>query len=264
MATRGRQHVPQIQTKSISGSRHYVHPKTGEQVPSVTTILGVVNKPALPRWAAKMTAEYAVANRKTWESLDDRAATELLKGSPWRSMNDAADKGTSIHGIAEKLLRGERIEYVQPGTEHACQSVAEFITAVQPKPVGIEVTVWSHKHKYAGTLDLLAMIDDELWLIDWKSSKGVYADFALQLAAYAMADEIIYPDGRSIDMPKIEKAAIAHVPKEGGWAFVELDVGEHARQAFMHARGLFEWQSVHSGKAVGASLSTSPQTAQTN
>ena len=241
-----------------------MHPKTNEQVPSVTTILGVVNKPALPRWAAKMTAEYAVAQKDTWTGLDNRAAIELLKGSPWRSMNDAAEKGTSIHGIAEKLLRGEQIDFIQPGTEHACQSVAELITALRPKPVAIEATVWSHKHKYAGTLDLLATIDDELWLIDWKSSKGVYPDFALQLAAYAMADEIIYPDGTSTPMPEISNAAIAHVPKEENWAFVPLNIGEPARTAFLHALGLFEWQNVHANNAVGANLSTSPTTAKTN
>lgn len=255
---------PSISTKSISGNRHYVHPKTNEQVPSVTTILGVVNKPALPRWAAKMTAEYAVAQKDTWTGLDNRAAIELLKGSPWRSMNDAAEKGTSIHGIAEKLLRGEQIDFIQPGTEHACQSVAELITALRPKPVAIEATVWSHKYKYAGTLDLLATIDDELWLIDWKSSKGVYPDFALQLAAYAMADEIIYPDGTSTPMPEISNAAIAHVPKEENWAFVPLNIGEPARTAFLHALGLFEWQNVHANNAVGANLSTSPTTAKTN
>ena len=255
---------PSIQTKSISGNRHYVHPKTNEQVPSVTTILGVVNKPALPRWAAKMTAEYAVSSKNSWANLDDRAAVELLKGSPWRSMNDAAEKGTSIHAIAEKLLRGEQIDFIQPGTEHACQSVAEFIQALQPKPVAIEATVWSHKHKYAGTLDLIATIDNELWLIDWKSSKGVYADFALQLAAYAMADEIIYPDGSSMPMPEINNAAIAHVPKEENWAFVPLNIGEPARQAFLHALGLFEWQSIHASSAVGANLSTSPATAKNN
>ena len=32
----------------------------GKRIPSVTTVLGVINKPGLPYWAAKLVAEEAI------------------------------------------------------------------------------------------------------------------------------------------------------------------------------------------------------------
>ena len=71
--------------------RHYQHPKTGELVPSVTNIIGVLNKPALPRWAAKVVAEQAAAMKTSLPNLDDAEVVDMLKGAPWRSSTRAAD-----------------------------------------------------------------------------------------------------------------------------------------------------------------------------
>ena len=86
--------------------RHYQHPATGELVPSVTNILNVLNKPALPRWAAKVVAEQAVAMRESLTKLDEAEAVDILKGSPWRNSTRAADRGTTIHAYLEARLSG--------------------------------------------------------------------------------------------------------------------------------------------------------------
>ena len=42
-------------------------------------------------------------------------------------------------------------------------------------------------HAYAGTIDAVAIKGDELVIVDWKTSNGLYAEHMLQVAAYARA-----------------------------------------------------------------------------
>src|SRR6266568_649913 len=90
---------------SENGSRWYVWPNTGERFPSVTTILSVIDKPALKRWAAKMTAEYAVSNLHIWDQLDDAAAVDLLKGAPFRYTEKRSDLGTAVHEAVDRYVK---------------------------------------------------------------------------------------------------------------------------------------------------------------
>ena len=43
----------------------------GQWVPGVTTILGVLDKPAIPKWAASQVAEYVADNPDAVEHLRD-------------------------------------------------------------------------------------------------------------------------------------------------------------------------------------------------
>lgn len=53
--------------------------------------------------------------------------------------------------------------------------------------------VHSHKHKYAGTIDAVAIRNTPtstgIVVLDWKTSNQIYSDYALQAAAYAKAWE---------------------------------------------------------------------------
>ncbi|HEY7822245.1 MAG TPA: hypothetical protein VIG24_05410 [Acidimicrobiia bacterium] len=61
--------------------RHYQHPN-GDMVPSVTNVIGILDKPALPRWAAKMVAESAYRMRHSLAGMEQNEAVDMLKGSP--------------------------------------------------------------------------------------------------------------------------------------------------------------------------------------
>jgi len=52
-----------------------------------------------------------------------------------------------------------------------------------------EKTVYSKKYNYVGTFDALAKVGDEekIYLIDYKSSKGIYSTMRYQTAAYCEA-----------------------------------------------------------------------------
>ena len=67
----------------------------------------------------------------------------------------------------------------------------------------VESAVYSVTHGYAGTLDLIATLrDGKRWLLDLKTSKGVYGDMALQQAAYRFAEYLAIDDGEHIPCPR--------------------------------------------------------------
>jgi hypothetical protein len=58
--------------------------------------------------------------------------------------------------------------------------------------LAVELTVFSARFKYAGTLDLWALGRDGMqYIFDWKSGRAVYPEYAVQLAAYANAEYAI-------------------------------------------------------------------------
>ena len=72
----------------------------------------------------------------------------------------------------EKIGNGEdpgpiRIE-VQPYVDQFNKFLDEF----QPEFIGQELTVWSEKHRYAGSTDAFLRIQDEPIVIDYKTSKS--------------------------------------------------------------------------------------------
>jgi hypothetical protein len=256
---------PANSTTGWSGARVYTHPITGVAVPSVTTILGVLDKPALPRWAAKETAMYAVENVESWRGLDPVSAVELLKGAPWRMSKGAADAGTDAHAYCEELLtaimQGRALpeavvndSLFAPLHGNALRNVRALIEAIKPIPIAIEVGAWSNAHGYAGTFDNLCIVDGLLTMVDVKSSKAVYPEMALQLSAYRFADSALFADGTELPMPNIARAQIWHVPKEGMWKVVEIRADHEEFKAFLAAKALFEWKANHSANVISKTV----------
>lgn len=242
---------------TVGTGRGYVHPVTQVTVPSVTTILQVLDKPALPRWAAKSVAEFATANKNSWVNLPDDAAIDLLKGSPWRTRDRAAEAGTNAHEYCEALLNGEvsiDAQFDPPGLGEAARNLRGILKAVQPQPLVIEGTVWSHKYGYAGSFDGIHVIDGVITLVDLKTSTGVYSDYSIQLAAYKYAEVILKTDGSEVPVPPIEKCQIWHAPKEGSWSIVEMDVTEAEFGVFLAALEVFKWKSERSKTVMGKKI----------
>jgi hypothetical protein len=121
--------------------------------------------------------------------------------------------------------------------------------------------VYSH-HGYAGTLDAIVRIAGETWLLDYKTSKGVYPETALQLAAYANADFIGRPgDPIRYGIPVIEQYGVVHIRPEGA-ELVPMDVGG-AFEAFLAAKRLTDWRSADVvGRPVGPALLNFPRTSE--
>ena len=252
--------TPQRATPHTSrwGSRRYTVPNvegTGEMsYPSVTTVLGIINKPALVYWAAKSERDYCLEQLEAfYTSLTKRISPLSFRLSylerlgsrlAYRKISrEALDIGRLVHDRIEWEMRSElglgylpepRIpdELVLPdGTtvihpaRQSYESYRRWKTEKRVTPLRVEQVVWSHRYGIAGTLDWVGRVEDRLTLADWKSSKAIYFEMPLQIAAYRQC---------WIEMGHGEPplgGLIVRLPKETGDEFEALEVEWEEQEA---------------------------------
>jgi hypothetical protein len=245
--------APKLARSTASG-RVYEHPLTGERVPSVTTIIsGGVPKPALPRWAAKSAAEYAAKSWDTLAPLDADERVTLIKGAPWRESGRAADLGSLIHDAIDCWLSDAPLPDWPADAEGFMAGFTDFLSEREPHVVHTEGTIWNREHGYAGTFDLLAVINGRLTLIDHKTGKGVYPEVALQLSALAHGEVIVAPDGSEQPMPAVDLFGVLHL-RPRSWALVPVTPTGVSFDAFLAAKQITEWTRDVAPGVLGARL----------
>jgi hypothetical protein len=190
----------------------------GKWVPGVTTLLSKgLPKPALVRWAAKTVAEFVASNPEDVETLRRMGhgpMVDALKATPWQERDDAAVRGTDVHDIAEKLVHGEEVAV----PEHLADSVngyVRWLDASGVEPIWTERPVASRKWWYAGKPDIVCRIGADVWLLDWKTARGVYGDNALQVCAYGNAEFSAATPEDEEPMPHIDRYGVVHIQPDG-------------------------------------------------
>ena len=212
---------------------HHYEDANGQRVPGVTTILDKgMPKPALLPWGIKTVAEYAVNNREDLAGLPPTEMLATLKGAPYKERDAAAKRGSEVHALAERLVNGEDVTVPRELDRHVAHYV-EFLDACNPQPVLVEAVVYHLEYGYAGTLDLIADMGGERWLLDLKTAKGVYAETAYQLAAYRYATHYVDADGVAQPMIPVDRCAVVHVT-EKGWSVIPMQADEAVLKAFRH------------------------------
>jgi hypothetical protein len=263
-----------VRTIQRGGSRFYLDPDRPEiKLPGVTSVIGMLPKPFLQHWAAKMTAELAVDALPFVAQMAERdrsGAVDYLKGAARRYTAIRADIGSKAHDLFERMIRGDAVGHVHPDVEPYRQQFADFLAAVNPELVDAENVAWSDKHGYAGSFDaiLRVWLDDEnkptpdrsgtpaLMIVDWKTSRDTYPEVALQMAAYAYADRIIAPDGSTRPMPDFDGAAVLHITPEG-WAFKPVRIDPDVFEFFVTLRRIFDWDRDVSKTVIGRAIAKS-------
>jgi hypothetical protein len=169
-------------------SRAYTFGNT--EYPSVTTVLDCLGKgDALMHWAVGQATAYIRQNRGLGLSLD-----ELLERASknWMTVKgEAADIGSEIHDLIEKYIQHgkDAVGTYRSEVTHGFLAFLEWERAHGVKWVKSEFPIVSHVHGYAGTLDAICIYEDRPYVIDFKSSKGFYDTFGMQIAAYRKAAE---------------------------------------------------------------------------
>ena len=150
-----------------------------EFVPSVSWISGFYPKGiAFYKWLAD----------KGWNEA------EALKSS-------AGNKGSKIHQAIEDLLKGKEVkmdekflnketlqeEELTVDEYEAIMSFVDWYNETNPEIVGTEQVVFNDEYGYAGTVDLICRIGDQLYIIDFKTGQSIWPEYELQISAYKHA-----------------------------------------------------------------------------
>lgn len=179
---------PATATTEADGSRTYTYPPTGEEFPSVTTILGATEgKPWLAPWSAGIAAGYAVDNLAELAAIVKRdgrdAAVALAKKQAERIRDRKRDTGGYVHDVVEALVlwahetagaRGSDIalpvlpdhlagEYydddpVEDVADWMVEGFLNWVSDYNPQFRAAEMTVFHPGLRVAGTLDSIGYL----------------------------------------------------------------------------------------------------------
>jgi genome maintenance exonuclease 1 len=157
----------QIKQINTSGKRLYETPDGN--FPSITTVLSSLSKAGIQAWRKRVGEEEA-----------NRISTQ------------ASRRGTRTHSIIEDYLKNQQ-DYLSghmPDSIELFQSVQSILNTHIGKIYGLEVSLWSKFLGVAGRCDCIAEYDDEISIIDWKTSSKPKKEewiesYKLQGTAYA-------------------------------------------------------------------------------
>ena len=196
----------------------------GDRVPSVTTILGVVDK-NLTNWANKLGLQ--------GKSLSDESSHVM-------------GIGTLLHAYIEGMFRDEDVDdsgFTDEQKEVAQRCFGKFslwASEHQITPISLELSLASGR--YGGTMDALLEIDRVVTIMDWKTSKDIYPEYFAQLSAYhnLISEKFDLGEDIGFTIPNnIQQVGILKVPKENGQDF-EYSVRNVDSREFRNAWIYFE------------------------
>ena len=160
-------------------------------VPSPTSIIGIMGKPGLERWAKEQVGIACYHNQPV-DGEDEKAYAKRGMNLAYQQTAKAAEFGKEFHSRLENVLNGEPMEeewkiHFTPILEWKAEKSLQFIER--------EKIVLNLKEGYAGTMDVAARGGaGEKMVVDWKTRKThpsypitPYDTQILQIAAYAAA-----------------------------------------------------------------------------
>jgi hypothetical protein len=208
------------------GKGHSYQAADGTKLDGVTTILGDgIPKKALVGWAGRTVAEYVadrlrevdgtlVADdlipdliklnqerpprfRERWDGSFSRGAiSKVLSGVMYADRDQAGNRGTEVHKLAEQLARGEDVDVPEELVGHV-DSYIQFLEDFRPEVLLLETVVANLTHGYAGTLDSILRIPGMgVVQVDIKTNRsGPFGEVGLQLVGYSRAELYVDDDG---------------------------------------------------------------------
>lgn len=169
-----------------------------ERMVSVTTVLGVLAKPALIRWAEAQGAAGAVRAERMGEldGVEPEQAVERVRtlglGAD-AARDEAAGRGLDTHAVLEAWMtegRPPNVAEFEPEVRGYVQGLASWLVEHDPELVWSERVIAHPDQRYAGRADLRARIDGRDVIVDLKTSRSgrSYPEAHIQVAAYAAAE----------------------------------------------------------------------------
>jgi len=179
--------LQELESKTCEKGRFYKAPN-GNWYPSVTTVVGHQSIEGIRKWE----------KRVGWTE-----AEKIRRTSSWR--------GTKYHGIVENYIKGN-LEAVKESTGlpailfRAARAVLDRIDNVHV----LEAPLYSDDLCIAGRVDCIAEFDDDLAIIDFKTTKELKQEswlekYFVQEAAYAY----MYWERTGVEVKKLVTLSVA-------------------------------------------------------
>lgn len=165
--------------------------KEGVEVPSATTIISILNKPALVKWANIMGFK--------------RTRTEDI-------LSRAAEIGTLMHDCLEKFFKGEKFSLPEKHFNYKDILLIRLdgFFGWKEKQSNVKAILLEEElvtDTFGGTMDFYGELNSENIILDFKTSSNVYSSMFLQLAAYTI---IMEERGYQVDA-----VGILHITEKG-------------------------------------------------
>lgn len=188
----------------------------GHRVPSVTTVLSVLAKPALIKWAHGLG----------------------LKGIDMDGyVDELAGIGTLAHRMILDHLRGDATEtacYTPQQVDLAENCFLKYLEWERQhsvEPLIVETPLVSSEYGFGGTPDFYGMIDGQLCLMDFKTGKGIYEDYWYQLGGYSLVLAERPSCYRILNIGRDESERFVEAQRE------DIDA---EREIFLHALAIYK------------------------
>jgi hypothetical protein len=251
---------PNAWTDPETGLRFYDW--QGRQLPSATTIRRLAGIPhRLSQWQISKVVDRAVTEHMELQRMLTRErrprervleknriteASKWLRAAATEERDASAKLGTLVH---DACAQGFDPDTLEPALQPRVRRFREWLERYGAVVLATEFQCWNLTHGYAGTADLLVRFPNgQIWLVDLKTGKGTYAEHALQLTYYRMA-EFVGRDG-VVDQATTELLqqaagiAVLHLTDDH-WEFRSIRLDDETWRA---ARGLLAfamWSHVH-------------------
>jgi len=239
--------------------------------PNITGILGLKAKPQLVGWAAKKSLECVGNKLGQFQSENGEKASvpsQLIQlwlaeaADNWNE-DSATTIGHVAHSFAYEELRYRAglaphkpkfpIEYnpvlmpnFTPGMVEAANksalAVTQFFDEHHFEPLLLERPLWSPVDGFIGTPDFVGYVDGELAVVDYKTSKRIYAEYWGQLAALQYMFQMEFPE------KVIKKRWAINIPKDRDFDPKQdvqtrgLDTFSSDLEMFMACWALYRWE----------------------
>jgi len=140
--------------------------------PSVSTFLGILNKGiGFDMW---------LGNANSYKDAMEYAS-------------ERADLGSKVHTDIAHLILDNYLETGNMTDENIrmLQEFVQFWNHYKPKAVTIECPLWVDDIPFAGTGDLICEVNNETWLVDWKTGE-LWDSYNYQIKAYQHLAEKVF------------------------------------------------------------------------
>jgi hypothetical protein len=168
--------------RSRTHTRYYA--KDGALVPGVTTVLGVLAKPALVPWANKLGLA----------GVDVKNYVDVLA-----TIGQLGHDMICCHNQQKEFISEEPRDLIDKA-ENCFLSYLSWEKQHEIVPILCEAPLVSEQYRFGGTVDMFALVDGVPTIVDYKTGKAIYPEHIYQVAAYR---QLLTEQGHKVDAVRI-------------------------------------------------------------